>query len=116
MSPFVPALPFRTWTSCPGRLAFLLGLAHLVDQLVVEGPVVLRTKELGNDDYIVVLQRLVVPGLRAGADAHAERGSDERGLGVEGLRVAARGDAEAESGSLRFPEGALLARIISQMR
>ena len=63
-----------------------------------------------------MLQGLVVLGLRARADAHTERGSDERGLGVEGLRVAARGDAEAESGSLRFPEGPLLARVISQMR
>ena len=116
MGALVPALPFWAGTALPGRLALLLTLAHLVDQLVVEGPVVFFAEELGHDDYVVVLQGPVVPGLRAGADAHAERGSHQGRLGVEGLRVAARGDAEAESGSLCFPEGPLLARIISQMR
>ena len=112
MSPFVPALPFWTWAPLSGRLALLLGLAHLINQLVVQRPVVLRTKELGHYNNIVVPQGLVVLGLRAGADAHAERGPHQGRLGVEGLRVAARGDAEAESGSLRFPEGPLLARVV----
>ena len=75
MSPLVPRLPLRSWTPRPGRLALLLGLAHLVDQLVVEGPVVFFAEELGHDDYVVVLQGLVVFRFRAGADAHAERRS-----------------------------------------
>ena len=116
MRALVPGLPLRTWAPLSGRLALLLGLAHFVDQLVVQRPVVFGAEELGDYNYIIMFQGLVVFRLRAGADAHAERGSDERGLGVEGLRVAARGDAEAESGSLRFPEGPLLARVVPQMR
>jgi len=44
-----------------------LDLPEFLDQLIVHGPIVFGTKELGNNDDIVVLERLVVFGNPIGA-------------------------------------------------
>lgn len=62
-----------------GSLALALGLdlAHLLDELVVQGPVLLFAKELGDDDDVVVLQGAVEYLGPVAANMNAQIGTDQ---------------------------------------
>ena len=72
----------------PLALALGLDLAHLLDELVVQSPVLLFAEELGDDDDVVVLEGAAEDLGAAAADVDAQIGTDEGGGGVERLGIA----------------------------
>ena len=84
MGTLVPRDPLRTL-----GLALGLDLAHLLDELVVQAPVVLLAEQLGNNDDVVVLQGTVKDLAAVAADVNAQVGTDESRGRVERLGVAA---------------------------
>lgn len=70
-------------------LALGLDLAHLLDELVVQGPVLLFAEELRDDDDVVVLKGAVEDLGPAAADVNAQIGTDEGRRRIERLGIAA---------------------------
>ena len=65
-----------------------LGVAHLLNQLIVDGPVILLAEELRHDDHIIVLDLASkLRSIRSDHDSHFR--SHKSALGVERLSVTA---------------------------